>query len=112
MPLKIIDQFDSSFNLDPTTKAALFAMLKEEAFRQQVAAELGWQTAEFTELLFQPVPYSTHTPRGMPPEFEKFYTSPDHAIVHVPPTFMFKAKITKPSRLCAIYRKVDSTYNL
>jgi hypothetical protein len=39
-------------------------------------------------------------------EFEKFHTSADHVIVHVPPNFMFQAKIFKPSRLRAIYRKV------
>lgn len=107
MPLKIIDQFDHSFTLDPTARAALFNLLKDEAFVQQVVATLGWHTAEFTELLFQPVPYSARTPKGMPPEFEKFHTSPDHAIVNVHPTLMFKAKISQPSRLCAVYRKVN-----
>jgi len=49
---------------------------------------------------------STATPKGMPAEFEKYHESDDHVIINVPPNFMFKAKIFKPSRLCAIYRKV------
>jgi hypothetical protein len=61
---------------------------------------------EFTGLLFQPVPYSQSTPKGMPAEFEQYYASTAHAIINVPPNFMFKAKVFKPSRLCAVYRKV------
>lgn len=107
MALKIIDHFDSSFSLDPEAKAALFALLKSEAFLQQVSQALDGSSVEFTELLFQPVPYSLTTPKGMPIEFEKFHTSTDHTIVHVPPNFMFKAKIFKPSRLCAVFRKIS-----
>jgi hypothetical protein len=42
----------------------------------------------------------------MPPEFEQYHDSPHHAIINVPPNFMFKAKVFKPSRLCAVYRKI------
>jgi hypothetical protein len=119
MPLKIIDNFDSNFSLDPDAKTALFELLRNESFLKQVASEivdqlLNGDTAsgenyehriEFTELLFQPVPYTTTTPKGMPAEFEKYHDSNDHFIINVPPNFMFKAKIFKPSRLCAIYRK-------
>jgi hypothetical protein len=53
------------------------------------------------------VPWSQKTRKGMPEEYEKlYYSSPAHAIINVPPTFMFKAKIFKPSRLCAIYELV------
>jgi hypothetical protein len=113
MGLKIIENFDSSFSLDPEVKANLFELLQGEAFVQQIARELGSDAKQFppgghrlqfTELLFQPVPYSTATPKGMPTEFEKFHNSPDYAIINVPPNFMFKAKVFKPSRLCAIYR--------
>lgn len=107
MKLKIIDHFDGSFTLDPDAKAALFELLTSEAFLQQVAQAAGCQQMEFTELLFQPVPYSAATPKGMPAEFEKFHTSSEHTIINVPPNFMFKAKIFKPSRLCAIYRKAS-----
>ena len=42
----------------------------------------------------------------MPKEFEIYHRSTDHLIINVPPNFMFQAKIFKPSRLCAIYRKL------
>jgi len=106
MPFRILENFDGSFTLDPEAKATLFGFLQGEAFLKQIAQQLQCDKVEFTQLLFQPVPYSTATPKGMPAEFEKYHSSPDHAIVNVPPNFMFKAKILKPSRLCAIYRKV------
>lgn len=106
MPLKIIDRFDGSFTLDPEAKEALFSLLKGEAFLKQITEQMQCAKVEFTELLFQPVPYSTATPKGMPAEFEKYHESGDYVIINVPPNFMFKAKIFKPSRLCAIYSKV------
>jgi hypothetical protein len=106
MPLKIIENFDSSFTLEPAAKETLFNLLKSEGFLQQLAYQAKSQTVEFTELLFQPVPYSTATPKGMPAEFDPYYHSADHIIINVPPNFMFKAKIFNPSRLCAIYRQV------
>ncbi len=106
MGLKIIENFDGSFNLAPETKNQLFNLLTNEKFMEQVSQKLGGIKVEFTKLLFQPVPYSTHTPKGMPPEFETYHNSEEHIIINVPPNFMFQAKIFKPSRLCAIYRKV------
>lgn len=108
MGLKIIESFDGGFSLEPDVKATLFELLRGEAFVQQIEQELKGDKVEFTELLFQPVPYSTATPKGMPAEFEKFSTSSEHVIINVPPNFMFKAKVFKPSRLCAIYRKVSA----
>jgi len=105
MALKVIDHFDGSFTLEPEAKATLFTLLKSDAFLAQVAAGVSCDRVEFTELLFQPVPYSATTPKGMPAEFEPYYGSVDHCIINVPPTFMFNAKISKPARLCAIYRK-------
>ncbi|KAM3095607.1 hypothetical protein ACKFKF_24505 [Phormidesmis sp. 146-12] len=107
MGLKIIENFDSSFSLEPDVKANLFECLNSAAFLEQIANTLQCSRVEFTELLFQPVPYSTATPKGMPAEFEKFQNSLEYAIVNVPPNFMFKAKVFKPSRLCAIYRKIS-----
>lgn len=104
--LKIINNFDSSFVLDPEARDNLFELLTSDSFRNQVAGQAQSQNVEFTQLLFQPVPYSTATPKGMPPEFEQYHESDDYLIINVPPNFMFKAKIFKPSRLCAIYRKV------
>ncbi len=106
MALKVIDHFDGSFTLDPEVKATLFALLTAEPLLMQVAVHLGCDRVEFTELLFQPVPYSAATPKGMPAEFEPYYTSKDHGIINVPPTIMFQAKISQPARLCAIYRKL------
>lgn len=106
MNLKIIENFDSSFELQPEAKKQLFNLLTSEKFRQQVSQQCQSNEVEFTELLFQPVPYSINTPKGMPKEFEVYYQSENHLIINVPPNFMFQAKIFKPSRLCAIYRKV------
>lgn len=104
--LKIVNNFDGSFSLEPDAKETLFNLLQGESFLQQLSLEMNCQQVEFTELLFQPVPYSQATPKGMPAEYEPYYKSPDYVIINVPPNFMFKAKIFKPSRLCAIYRKV------
>jgi hypothetical protein len=106
--IRIVEDFDTSFTLNPEAKAALFELLRSEVFLTQLAIQLEGKTAEFTELLFQPVPYSATTPKGMPPEFEPYFESADHAIVNVPPNFMFKAKIFSPSRLCAIYRLIPA----
>jgi hypothetical protein len=110
MGLKIIESYDSSFTLSLETKEILFKLLTNEVFIQQLSQQLSQQVddakLEFTELLFQPVPYSSETPKGMPKEFEIYHRSTDHLIINVPPNFMFQAKIFKPSRLCAIYRKL------
>ena len=106
MGLKIIESYDSSFTLSPETKEILFKLLTNEAFIQQLIQQVDNAKLEFTELLFQPVPYSSETPKGMPKEFEIYHRSTDHFIINVPPNFMFQAKIFKPSRLCAIYRKL------
>lgn len=103
--LKIVDQFDGSFTLPPDAKDILFALLHSDRFRQQVSQQANCQQVEFTELLFQPVPYTQQATRGMPVEYEPYHDSADHVIINVPPNFMFKAKIFQPSRLCAIYRK-------
>lgn len=105
--LKIIDNFDSSFVLDPEARDNLLSSLTDEVFLAQVAKQIKCQVIEFTELLFQPVPYTTATPKGMPAEFEQYHNNDDYIIINVPPNFMFKAKIFQPSRLCAIYRKIS-----
>ncbi|MGF1604056.1 MAG: hypothetical protein ACFCU8_18980 [Thermosynechococcaceae cyanobacterium] len=105
MPLKIIENFDGGFTLEPEIKVELFTMLTQEAFLAQIARESGWTAVEFTELIFQPVPYSQNTPKGMPQLFEQYHESEDYVIVNVPPNYMFKAKVFQPSRLCAIYRR-------
>ncbi|MGF1478180.1 MAG: hypothetical protein ACFB4I_01635 [Cyanophyceae cyanobacterium] len=106
MRLKIVENFDGSFTLEPSAQETLFGLLENEQFLEQVSQQTGGAKIEFTQLLFQPVPYSRETPRGMPAEFEHYHNSENYVIINVPPNFMFKAKIFKPSRLCAIYHKI------
>ncbi|MEA5582046.1 hypothetical protein VB620_11915 [Nodularia harveyana UHCC-0300] len=106
MPFKIIHNFDSSFTLETQAETTLFNLLKTESFLQQVCQQSKSGAVEFTELLFQPVPYSFSTPKGMPATFEKYHDSDEYVIINVPPNFMFTAKIFQPSRLCAIYKKL------
>lgn len=107
MKIKVIDNFDGSFILDPAVQAILFDLLMGEKFLQQVAEQANCQSVVFINRIFQPVPYSPGTPKGMPADFEEYHQSPAHLIINVPPNFMFAAKIFQPSRLCAIYHKVD-----
>jgi hypothetical protein len=104
--IRILEDFDGRFTLSPEAKEALFALLTKAAFLSQVAGQFQCETVEFTELLFQPVPYSANTPKGMPAEFEPYHDSSTHAIINVPPNFMFQAKVFQPSRLCAVYRLI------
>lgn len=104
--LKIITNFDGNFSLEPDAKETLFSLLRGDSFLKQITEQASCQQLEFTELLFQPVPYSQATPKGMPAEYEPYHNSDDYVIINIPPNFMFNAKIFKPSRLCAIYRKL------
>jgi hypothetical protein len=107
MKLKIIQNYDADFTLEPTTKETLFSLLASDSFLQQVSQQAQSSSVEFTEILFQPVPYSLSTPKGMPAQFEQYHNNEDYIIINIPPNFMFKAKIFNPSRLCAIYRKLS-----
>lgn len=123
MGLRIVKNFDATFTLDPQAREILFSLLTNQTFTEQISQRLlrrettepaltvGHQLQEadilFTELLFQPVPYSQQTPKGMPREFEQYHNNSEYIIINIPPNFMFQAKIFKPSRLCAIYRKVN-----
>ncbi|WP_138502968.1 hypothetical protein [Nostoc sp. PA-18-2419] len=109
MRFKIVQNFDASFTLESQAKETLSKLLTSEAFLNQICQQLQCKKVEFTELLFQPVPYSLTTTKGMPAEFEKYHESDEYAIINVPPNFMFSAKIFQPSRLCAIYQKFDNT---
>lgn len=105
MKLKIVDEYNSSFTLTPEARSTLFTLLTSETFLKQIGQQANCDRIEFTELLFQPVPYTPTTTKGMPVEFEQYHNSPDYIIINVPPNFMFQAKIFQPSRLCGIYRK-------
>lgn len=104
MRIKIVHHYDGNFTLDPEAREALFQLLTHEVFLQQIRQQVKCERVEFTELLFQPVPYTPTAPKGMPVEYEQYQDNPDYVIINVPPNFMFKAKIFQPSRLCAIYR--------
>ncbi|WP_413166000.1 hypothetical protein ACL6C3_05380 [Capilliphycus salinus ALCB114379] len=106
MRIRIVENFDADFTLDSQAQTQLFSLLTSEAFLDQVRQQVQGKTVEFTELLFQPIPYSLQTPKGMPKEFEPYHESEEYIIVNVPPNFMFQAKIFQPSRLCAVYRRV------
>lgn len=101
---KIVEHYDAGFRLDPEARRTLGALLTSEAFIRQICAMAMCDRVEFTELLFQPLPYTVAAPKGMPVEYEPYHNSPDYVIINVPPNFMFQAKIVQPSRLCAIYR--------
>jgi hypothetical protein len=105
MKIKVVENFDGSFQIDRDAQETLFGLLTGEKFIGQVADQAQCRSLVFTEILFQPVPYSPGTPKGMPAELEQYYQSPDYLIINVPPNFMFAAKIFQPSRLCAIYEK-------
>ncbi len=97
--------FDGYFNLEKSKEEQLFKLLENQAFQQQICQNAGCEKVTFMALIFQPVPYSENTPHGMNREFEPYFKSQVHIIVNIPANFMFQAKITQPSRLCAIYRK-------
>jgi hypothetical protein len=105
MKIKVVENFDGSFQIDSEARKTLIGLLVGDKFIEQVAEQAQCRLVTFTEILFQPVPYSPGTPKGMPAELEQYYQSPDYLIINVPPNFMFAAKIFQPSRLCAIYQK-------
>jgi hypothetical protein len=107
MEIKIVDNFNGSFTLEPAAQTALFQSLSSEKFLQQITGQAQCSAVKFIEKLFQPVPYSASTPHGMPADFEQYFNSPNYVIINIPANFMFHAKITNPSRLCAVYQKIS-----
>ena len=47
----------------------------------------------FTGMLFQPVPWSMQTRKGMPADFEKYAADAEYVIINTPPNFMFQVRI-------------------
>ena len=108
MGLKIVEHFNADFELQPEAEQELHTLLASEAFCKQVVAQCQLQEGtkvQFSGHLFQPVPWSVTSRRGMPAEFEKYADDPKFTIINIPPNFMFQAKIFKPSRLCAVYEQ-------
>jgi hypothetical protein len=111
--LKIQDFGDAptDFELADEVRGILYALLKDPTFGATVAQQGGLEegaSTEFTGMLFVPVPWSPSTRKGMPAEFERFQESPDYVVINVPPTFMFKAKCFKPTRLAAIFKRAGA----
>lgn len=108
--LRVIDEFDASFTLDPAAEAQLVALLATPSFAAQVAANAGWPLegtpARFTGRLFQPAPYTKAAPLGVPPDLEPQARDPAFALINVPYNFMFACKIAHPPRLCAVFARV------
>ncbi|GJP31853.1 hypothetical protein CLOM_g15434 [Closterium sp. NIES-68] len=107
--IRAVESFDTSFELDPQAREVLVYLLSSDVFLQQVASQPGVPAGitgtEFTGELFPPVPWSPTTRFGMPQELEKYNEDKEnYIIINVPPNFMFKAQIFKPSRLCAIFK--------
>ncbi|GMH32814.1 hypothetical protein BSKO_00648 [Bryopsis sp. KO-2023] len=110
MGIRAVENFDSSFELEDESEATLLTLLRSDIFANQVCDQCGLAEGtklEFSGKIFQPVPWSPTTPRGMPTEFEKYQDDPNYTVINVPPNFMFQAKIFRPSRLCAIYKTVS-----
>ncbi|EKU22527.1 hypothetical protein NGA_0429201 [Nannochloropsis gaditana CCMP526] len=101
--LRGVETFDGAFTLSPESEGVLVGYMECEDMKKEVCKQAKCTSARFTGQLFQPVPYSPGTPLGMPREFEDFHLNPSYAICNVPPTVMFKAKIFKPPRLCAVF---------
>ncbi|CAK0785631.1 hypothetical protein CVIRNUC_008842 [Coccomyxa viridis] len=106
--IKLIENYDGKFELARDSEDALKRLLDSPTFAKQVCHETGQvegTEVTFTGMLFQPVPWSMQTKKGMPADFEKYAADAEYVIINTPPNFMFQAKIFKPSRLCAIFRK-------
>ena len=109
MGLKAVETFNASFELQPEAKSTLHQLLSTQAFCKQVVKECRLEQdseVKFSGQLFQPVPWSITSKKGMPPEFEQYSDNPKFTIINIPPNFMFQAKVFKPSRLCAIYERL------
>ena len=52
---------------------------------------------KFTGMLFQPMPWSISTKKGMPAEFEQYLEDLRHVFINVPPNFMYALPPTRPS---------------
>lgn len=115
MGIRAVENFDTSFELQPQCEEILVKLLSSETFSQQVAKQPGLPEnfkVKFSGKLFQPVPWSPNTRFGMPIDYEQYLEDKENfVIINVPPNFMFQAKIFKPSRLCAIYQKDEGENN-
>jgi len=71
MGLKAVETFNASFELQPEAETAIHQLLASQAFCQQVVKECQLEEGsevKFSGQLFQPVPWSVTSRKGMPPE--------------------------------------------
>ncbi len=69
-------------------------------YAAQVVQETGQAEGTelaFTGMLFQPVPWSMQTKKGMPADFEKYAADPDYVFINTPPNFMFQVSSAQHS---------------
>lgn len=104
MALRAVEAYDGAFGLDSDVRDALVRRLTDAEFAVSVAKQAQCERSHFTGDLFQPIPYSVATPRGMPADIEAYSRDPNFTIINIPPTVMFEARCFKPSRLCAVFR--------
>jgi hypothetical protein len=78
MAIRAVQDYDASFKLSEECSQTLTAYMRHPDMEQEVCKQYGVQKAEFEEgRLFQPVPYSSNTPHGMPLDYEQFHLNDD-----------------------------------
>lgn len=104
--VKLTESFDAHLHLDDQQRDALFAALSDPSFCARVSLEAtgARKAVAFDDKIFEPVPWSPATKKGMPPEYEAFAEDKENYIViNVPAPVTFKANVLG-KRCCAIYR--------
>ena len=67
----------------------------------QETGQLDGTELTFTGMLFQPVPWSLNTKKGMPADYESYAADSDYVIINTPPNFMFQVDPT-PHHLASV----------
>ncbi len=86
----------------------------KESFNLQVAKETEQAEGtrvEYSGVLFQPVPWSPTTKKGMPQEFEKYHADPDYVMINIPPNFMFKVHAAADIMLRVLARGLAGSHS-
>jgi hypothetical protein len=78
MAIRAVQDYDASFKLSEECSQTLTAYMKHPDMIKEVCKQYGVLDAEFEDgRLFQPVPYSSNTPHGMPLDYEQFHLNDD-----------------------------------
>jgi len=97
MGIKGVDSYDHSLDLSLEVEKALGEFMNHQGMKAEVNKNCRSSSCEFTGLYFQPVPYSSSSPHGMPRELEKYYRDPDYGIVNIPPQVNQDGEMKIPS---------------